>query len=69
MIPVSNPFVQAPFVVVEFIIPNKWAAGGGDWGEVWKWKTSKDFQRLNVIGRLVTKVVKKHNKTYLVNWN
>ncbi len=42
-------------MVVEFIIPNKWAAGGGDWAE--------DFQRLNVIGRVVTKVGKKHNKT------
>jgi len=46
MTPVSSPFVNAPFVVLEFIIPNKWAAWGGGWGEVlWKWKSSKDFQR------------------------
>jgi hypothetical protein len=30
------PFVQPPFVVLELFIVNKWAAWGGDWGEVWK---------------------------------
>jgi hypothetical protein len=43
MIPVSSPFVQAPFVVLEFIIPNKWAAWGGGLGQGLE---VKDLERL-----------------------